>query len=70
MKISTDVESILPIQVPDKVSVLLRTSCKSFCTFDVKLSDFDPEQLHSICDQFKKDVFKAAGKPLTPRGMT
>lgn len=60
MRISVDVISIIPIPVPDYITVEIKTGPCSTTCINVKLSDLSNEELDDLCNKFRRDIFKAA----------
>jgi len=61
MKMQIEVK-ILPFRIPDFVEV--DDEENRFGVDQIRLSELSIENLHLLCDDFKRNVFQKAGKPL------
>lgn len=64
--------TLQPFAVPNFVLAEPKTGSRSEGMVETPkypLSDLDPETLDDLCDQFRRDVFKKAGKTPPPRVM-
>ena len=61
MKVSINID-IQPFSTPNFVLATAKSGQNSGSETSYPLSDFDPETLDRLCDQFRTAVFKKAGK--------